>query len=223
MSNWVSVLLEPVKTVLSQIGQFLLNVVAVLIILLVGWINSKIVRTLVTKVLRRADSFSERIGLDDLLAKGGISYSFSELLGAISYWVGLLITFMVAVNAIGLTIVATLLNSIVLYIPNVVVAIFVLVIGMFIATLLRNLVQTAANNAGLAQTKVLAKAVEVIVMVFAIIIALEQLGIGAKIIELTVSILLTSLGLGVALAFGLGCKEIAGRFVGDLIDKLKKK
>ncbi len=94
---------------------------------------------------------------------------------------------------------------------------------MFVATLLKNIVQTAANNAGLSQTKLLSKAVEVIVIAFAVFVALEQLNIGIKITELTVAIILGSVGLGLALAFGLGCRDIAGKSVNEFIEKLKSK
>jgi len=225
MSNWQVVLLEPAKIVLSQISQFLVNVLLVVIILIIGWIIAKIIKTLVTKLLRaiKLDQLSDHIDLDSILAKGGISYSLSELIGVICYWLALLITFVVAVNAIGLTVAADLLNRIVLYVPNIIAAVFILILGMFVATLLSNIVKTAANNAGLSQVKVLGKVVEAVIMIFAVIMALEQLGIAAKIIELTISIVLASLGLGAALAFGLGCKDIAAKFLSDLIDNLKSK
>jgi hypothetical protein len=179
----------------------------------------------VTKGLRviKLDDLSDRIELDSLLAKGGIGYSLSELIGIICYWLALLVTFMVAINAVGLTIAADLLNKVVLYIPNIIAAIFILIIGMFVATLVRNIVQAAANNAGLDNAKLLAKIVDIAVMVFVVMIALEQLGIGTQTISLLISILLGSLGLGVALAFGLGCKDMVGRTVSDFVDKIKKK
>jgi hypothetical protein len=225
MSNWQVILLEPAKTVLSQIGQFLVNVLLVVVILIIGWIISKIIKTLVTRILRvvKLDQLSERIDLDNVLAKGGISYSLSELLGVICYWLALLITFVVAINAIGLTIAADLLNRIVLYVPNIIAAVFILILGMFVATLLSNIVKTAANNAGLSQAKLLGKIVEVVVIIFTIAITLEQLGIAAKIIELTISIVLASIGLSVALAFGLGCRDLAAKFISDLVDSIKSK
>jgi small-conductance mechanosensitive channel len=94
---------------------------------------------------------------------------------------------------------------------------------MFAATIIKNIVLTAANNAGLGQGKLLGKVVEVVIVLFAIFVALEQLNIGIRITELTLAILLGSLGLGLALAFGLGCRDIAGKFVSDFVDKLKKK
>ena len=224
MTSWQVVLLEPARTVLSQIGQFLVSILLVLVILVFGWIVSLLIKGLVTKALRavKLDMLSDRIELDALLEKGGITLSLSEIIGVICYWLALLVTFMVAINAVGLTIAADLLNKIVLYIPNVIAAIFILIVGMFIATLLRNIVTTAANNAGVAQAKVLSKIVEVVIMVFAILVALEQLNIGIRITELTVSIIMGSIGLGCALAFGLGCKDIAGRYLNETIEKLKK-
>ncbi|MCM8789562.1 MAG: hypothetical protein NC916_00865 [Candidatus Omnitrophica bacterium] len=225
MSSWQVVLLEPARLVLSQIGQFLVKILLVLIILLIGWIVSKIIRTIVTKLLKfiRLDELTSRIELEALLQKGGISYSFSELIGIICYWIGVLVTFVVALNAVELTIAAELLNKIVLYVPSVIAAIFILILGMFIATLIKNIVLTAANNAGLAQAKILSKVVEVAIVVFAILMGLEQLQIGLRITELTLSIILGSIGLGLALAFGLGCRDLAGKAIEDFVDKLKKK
>jgi len=225
MSSWQVVLLEPARTVLAQIGKFLLDGLLVIIILIIGWIISRVIKTIVTKGLRtvKLDELSGSIGLNELLDKGGITYSLSELMGVICYWLAILVSFMVAINAVGLTIAADLLNKIVLYIPNVIAAIFILVLGMFVATILRNIVITAANNAGLSQTRLLSKVVEVIVIAFSIFVALEQLKIGIRITELTLSIILGAVGLGLALAFGLGCKDIAGKFVNELIEKVKSK
>jgi hypothetical protein len=225
MSSWQVVLLEPARAVLAQISQFMVNALLVIIILLIGWLLSKVFRSVISKALKTAkiNELSRRIELDKLLNKGGITYTLSDLVGAICYWLGLLITFMVAVNSVGLTIAADLLNKVVLYIPNVIAALFILILGMFASTLLKNIVQTAASNAGLNQGKLLAQVVETVVIAFAIFVGLEQLQIGIRITELTISIILGSLGLGLALAFGLGCKDIAGKFVAELTEKLKKK
>jgi hypothetical protein len=120
--SWQAVLLAPAKSVLTQIGQFLASALLVLIILVIGWLISKLIKTAVTALLRaiRLDTLSDRIELDNILAKGGIKYSLSELIGIICYWLALLVTFMVAINAIGLTVAAELVNRVVLYIPNII-------------------------------------------------------------------------------------------------------
>ena len=225
MSSWQIVLLEPARAVLAQIGQFLVSVLLVIIILVIGWLISKAIKTIVSKGLKlvKLDDLSRRVELDKVLGKGGITYSFSELIGVICYWLGILVTAMVAINAVGLTIAADLLNKVVLYIPHVIAAVFIVVLGMFVATLLKNIILTAANNAGLTHGKLLGQLTETIVVVFVVIVGLEQLGLGISITELTLGIILGSVGLAVAIAFGLGCKDIAGKFVAEFVDKLKKK
>ncbi len=219
-------LVEPAKTVIAQISQFFVNILLVLAILLVGWLVARVIKFLITKLLKSiklVDDLSERIGLDDLLSKGGIPYTLSELIGIVFYWLALLITFVMAINAIGLTVANDLLNRMVLYIPNIIAAVFILILGMFVATMLRNIIQTAATNAGLSQAKFLAKLVEVIVVVFAALVTFEQLGIAPRLIELIVSIVLASFGLAFGLAFGFGCQDIAKKTLNDLMDKLKSK
>jgi hypothetical protein len=218
-------LVEPAKTVLTQVKMFFINIVLVLVILLIGWLVAKVIRFLVVKLLKsvKVDDLSERIELDDLLSKGGIPYTLSELIGIVFYWLTLLVTFVIAINAIGLTIANDLLNRVVLYIPNIVAGVFILILGMFVATMLRNIVQTAATNAGLSQSKFLAKLVEVIVVVFAVLVTFEQLGIAPRLIELIVTIILASFGLAFALAFGFGCQDFAKKTLNDLVDIFKNK
>jgi len=225
MSNFQVVLLEPAKRLLYEVGSFFSNILLVAVILIVGWVFAKVVRDLLSKGLKaiKLDQLSERIELESILSKGGVGYSLSELIGVICYWVILLIAVVTSLNAVNLTVAADLLNRIIFYIPNVIAAIFMLVIGMFVATLLSNIVQTASNNAGLAEAKTLSKVVQALVMIFAIAIAMEQLNIGAKIIEIVIGIVVGSMGLAAALAFGLGCKDIAGKAVAEFLDKIKKK
>jgi hypothetical protein len=171
----------------------------------------------------RLDALSRKLGIENFLTKGGIRYTLAELIGILIYWLLLLVTFMVAVNAVGLGVAASLLDRVVLYIPNVIASIFILILGMFFATFVASAVQAAAANAGIGQSKLLAKIAEVLVVVFAIAIVFEQLNIGARIIAVSVNIILAAFGLALALAFGLGCKDLAGKAMESFLDKLKKK
>jgi len=225
MGDTVMVLLEPARVMLSQIGQFSLNLLLVIVILIIGWIIARIIKGIVIKALAtlKLDELSKKIELSDLLSKGGIKYTFSELIGAICYWVIVLVTLMVAMNALGLTVAAQLLDRVIFYIPNIIAAIFIIAVGMFVAVFLRNIVMTTAANAGLNQSKTLAKIVEVVVMVFAVLMSLEQLNIAASTVDKVVTITLGSLGLAFAIAVGFGARDIAEKAISDIADKLKKK
>lgn len=222
--NWLTVLLEPAKMVFSRIGLFIVNVLLVVIILIIGMIFSTFIKNIIVKFLRmlKIDVYSEQLGLDAIFEKGGIKYSLSELIGVISYWSVILVTAVVALTSVGI-ITPSVLDSIVVYVPNVIVAIFILICGMFVATFLKNVVLAAANNAGLAYSSLIAKITEVAVVVFAVLMTLEQLKIGVKVSEITLSIILGSLGLAFALSFGLGCKDLVGRWMNEFVDRMKKK
>ena len=214
-----AILVPSGKMVLAQVGQFVGSVLLVLILFIIGWLFSKyIIKNGVTNLLKilKLDDLSRRIELDSILAKGGIDNGLSELIGLICYWLSLLVTFVVALNAVGLTVAADLLQRVVLFVPNIIAAVFILIVGMFAAVLVRNIVRVSANNAGISQANLFGNIAEVVIMVFAAAIALEQLQIGVRIIDLTISIILGSFGLGFALAFGLGCKDIVGKAVGEI-------
>lgn len=218
-------LIVPVREILEQAGGFIVAVIKIIFILVIGWLAAKVAQNLIVKFLKviRLDALSRKLGVENFLTKGGIRYTISELIGILIYWLLLLVAFMVAVNSVGLEVAADLLKNVVEYIPNVIASIFILILGMFFATFLGSLVQATAGNAGISESKLLAKITEVIIIVFAIVISLEQLNIGARIIAVSVNIILASVGLAVAIAFGLGCKEIAGRAVEEFVDKLRKK
>lgn len=223
--GWRDMLLEPIKGMLGLIGIFMSKLFIVIVVLFIGWIVAKLIKTIVEKALNvlKVEAFAKKLGIDEFIAKGGIKHNFSELVGMVAYWLAMLVVVVAAVNAIGLTVAADLLNKIVLYIPNVIAAIFILVLGMFGATFLSSLIIATAHNAGIDQSKLLGKIVEVIVIIFAIAIALEQLRIGTIIIALTINIIVAAIGLGFALAFGLGCKDIASKYTSELIEKVKSK
>lgn len=225
MTAWQAVIIEPIKVMLIKVGGFVSALVGLLLILIVGWLIARVIQAAVTKFLKTVnlDNISEQLGIDEFLAKGGIKNSLSEVIGILFYWLIVLMMFVVAINAVGLTVAAELLNKIVLYVPNVIVSIFILILGMFVSSFVSALVQTTAVNAGIEFSAVLAKVVQVVVLVFTIALALEQLQIGTMLIGFAINIILAALGLGLALAFGLGCKDLAGRATAEFFDKLKKK
>ncbi|MFA5271685.1 MAG: hypothetical protein WC412_05020 [Candidatus Omnitrophota bacterium] len=223
------VYLEPAKLILSRIGDIFIKLAVVLVVLLVGWIIAKAIKSVITKLLKtiKVDEMSEKINLNALLSKGGISVSVSELVGVLCYWIIMLVTLFVGMNTAGLTQAAELLEKVILYIPNTIAAIFVLLLGMFAATLLSNIVKTASANAGVEQGPLFGKIIQIAVVIFATAIALEQLNIATLTIHSTISIIIAvvlgSVGLGFALAFGLGCKDLVGKLVAEFLEKIKSK
>ena len=139
------------------------------------------------------------------------------------YWLLMLVVFLMAVNALQLTVAAQLLNQVILYVPNVIASVFILVLGIFFASIIANTVRTTAANAGIQQARSLGQFTQVIVVVFTIMESLNQLKIDTMILQLVIKATLASIALGVGLAIGLGCKDMAGKYVGQLIDSFRSK
>ena len=149
---------EVAKVALLKLGGILTTLIGLLVVIVAGWLISKAVKVLTLRVLKtvKFDSISETTGISDFLKKGGIKQTLSEVIGSLFYWLCLLVTATVAVDFLGLATVAELLNSIILYVPNIIVSIFILLLGIFMSNFLGTLVQTAAANAGLLRAKLLA-------------------------------------------------------------------
>ena len=214
---------EPVMELLVKIWSYVPNLAAAIVILLVGWIFARMIAAIVEKVLTvaRVDDAAEKAGLNDILAKGEVKKSFSEILASIVYWLIILVVIATAVQPLRLTVAAELISRLVDYIPNIIAAIFVLIFGGLLASFSGSIIQTAAGNAKIRQAKTLGQSARVVVTILTIAIALEQLRIGVAIIGLAVNIFLASVGLGFAIAIGLGCKDIVARWVNNFVNSLK--
>ena len=220
--SWFDVnVTQPVQALINQLAAFLPRLLGALGILLVGWILAKAIEQVVVKVLKTIllDKLADQVQLSSVLSKGGIKHKLSELVGMIVYWLIMLAVVAVVFNALQLAVAADLFSRVVIYLPNVIAALLLLIIGMFVAAFTGSTVRTAASNAGILQAHLLGQIVQTIVVILAIVTALRQLEI--KFISDASLIILSGISLGCALAFGLGCKDLAGRWMTDLVEQIQ--
>ncbi|MBI4322895.1 MAG: hypothetical protein HY596_01320 [Candidatus Omnitrophica bacterium] len=221
--DWNVTVVQPIQSFVNQLMAFLPNVIGALVLLLVGWLIAKAIEGVVVKLLKtaQADKLAQQLQLADVLSKGGIRRTFSELIGALIYWIVMLMVLIAALNALQLTVAAQLLERVATFLPNVIAALFIIVVGVLAATFLSSTVRTAASNSGIGQANLLGQLVHTIVVVFACVAALQQLRI--QFVGEVFLIILAAVSFGLALAFGLGCKDLAGRWVGDVINQLSSR
>jgi len=215
--------LEPGKAVVARVAAFLPSFFGALLILLVGWVVAKFIRLLVFRFLLavRFDLASEKAGVDDVLIRADIRQSPAELLAVLVQWLVMLIVLMTAVNTLGLSSVSDLLNHILLYIPKVIAAVIALILGLFFANLLSGVIKTAAANAGLGETEALAALSRYAIVAFTVAVTLEELGIAAELVRSAFVILFGAVALAAALAFGLGCKDLARDWIVRYLDSTR--
>lgn len=205
----------------TKITVFLPKLLGAMIIFVVGLITAKLIKMGVVRLLKllRFDTAAEKTGVKGFLEKGNITKTSSEIVGILIYWFVMILAIIASLDAMGLPIVSDILNDIFLYIPNVVAAIIVLVLGFLLGSLLSAVVRTAASNAGFATHEGLGKTALYAVIFFSVSVALIQLGIGEEIVASAFIITFGAAALALALAFGLGGKDVAADYLKRLIEE----
>ena len=198
---------------------FLPNIIGFLVILVVGYFIAKLVKTIAAKAL-------EKVGLDKTLheseagqyaEKVSPGSKPSRLIGAIAFWLIFVFVLSAAIGALGIPAVTTFMNEVLAYLPNVIAAVIIFVLAGAVAGLIGGLVHKTMGDTPTG--KLLRAAVPGLVMVIAVFMILNQLHIAEEIVTITYAALLGSLALGMALAFGLGGRDVAGRMLEDAYDK----
>ena len=222
---------QPLRVVLDTASAFwasllpyLSKLIVALIILVVGIIIAKILEKLIVQVLKvaRFDVLSEKSGIASILAKGEIKHSLSELLGIMIYWLLILVVAIITLTIGGLPPTGLLENA-VIYAGNVVLSIFILILGLFLAAFVGSIVRTTASNAGMGTAKNLGSIAQIVIIVITVLTILPKLGVRTFILDTVVVVALAATGLALGLAFGLGSKDIAGKIMSELVDKWKKR
>ena len=209
---------DSIVMVTTTISPLVLNLVIALVMLLVAWLVAKGLQILVAKVLKALtiDVMLKKIGFNQFLTKGDIKRAPSDLLADLVYWAVIFISVAAVTFVYGPKGAQKLLDVLLSYSVLVFAAIFILGLSMFLSVLIASIVTVVANNAGLDNAKTLAKISQYAIIVFGFLKALEILGISAGIIVASFSVIIGAVGLAFAIAFGLGCKDIAADFIEGL-------
>ena len=212
------------SVVTDKIAQNVPNLVASLVVLVVGWLVAVVVEILISRGLEALsfDVLCDKVKITEVLKKGNINYKPSRLVAVLIYWLIVIGIILLSLNMLGITAVSGLLDKILAYIPSVIAAILILVLGSLLATFIGNIVETAAGNTNIPHSHLLGKLVKIIIVIFTITMAIEQLGIATAIVTSAFQIVLGAIGLAIALAFGLGCKDIAKDIIEKTINGFKE-
>lgn len=196
---------------LGEIVKWLPNLFGALVLLLVGWLVARLVQFVIGGLLRRLrlDALTERVGISRLLSNAGLDSSVSNLLARLAYWLLLFVFVLAAAESLGLIGVTETLNKLVGYLPNVLAAAFILLLGSLIAQVIGDAMGKMTTQAGVATGPALGQVVRYTLLVFTIILALGQLGIQTDLLTIAASALVIAVTLALALAFGFGSRDLA--------------
>jgi hypothetical protein len=218
MQYQIDVFMNSLNEFWLQMVNFVPKLLAVVVILFVGWLVAKLVRSAVKRVLMlmQFDNFAQKSGLEAFMNSGNYNLTLSGIISQVMYWLVILLFVITGANSLEMTEVATLLQQVASYLPHIIVAILVVVFGTLLARFVNRLVFAWLHSIKFPHALTVSTSAEYGIQIFSVFVALEQLGIGMQLIYALFVIVFGAFFLALAIAFGLGGKDWAARVIEDL-------
>lgn len=208
-----------------QLVSFVPKLLAVIVILLIGWIVAKVARFGIKRLLdlMHFDRFAQNSGLEAFMNHSHLNLSLSNIISQVVYWLVIVLFIITCANALGLNEVAVLLQQLANYLPHIIVAILVLIFGTLLARFVNRLLFAWLYSIKFSRALAVSTSAEYGIQILALFMALEQLGVGMQLIHSLFIIVFGAFFLALAIAFGLGGRDWAARVIDDMDNKSDKR
>jgi len=216
LNVWTDAIVTSLTDVWQQFMSFVPNLIAAMIVFGVFWLVAVGVGRLIEKalvVLRINTAFENIQGLKKAVQQAGLKLNIARLVGEVFKWVILIAGLLAATDILGLRDVSAFLMSVLLYVPNVVVAALILIIAAVLANFVYRTVQASVDAAGFTSGGAIAAISKWAIIVFAVFAALLQLNVATQLIQTFLWALFAMLAIAGGLAFGLGGKDLAAKWL----------
>ena len=223
-SSFLDTLWASFRDAFAMILSAIPRILGFIIIVAIGWFVSSLLARAVTGLLRaiRFDELMQKSGLADFMNKMGTGIDSVGIFAGIVKWIVRVVVLLVAFDALGLPAVSDVMRQLLLWLPNLVVAIFVLFIGGIAARALGNVVRGATAEGGFSNPETLSNVARTAVWSFAVVIAINQLGIATNLINTLFTGFVGALAIALGLAFGLGGRDLASRTLENWYDQAQE-
>ncbi len=202
---------------------FIPSLIGAILVFLIGWFVAIGIGKLVAEILTRArlNQFFERAGWKAALEKAELKVNPSDFVGAIVKWILVIVFLLVAVEILGLVEFAGFLKSILAYLPNVIVAVLILIVTVIVVDVVEKIVRATVEGIRVGYGHLVSAIIKWSIWIFAILAILHQLGVARPFMETLFTGIVAMLVLAIGISFGLGGKEVAAEILQDLRKKLK--
>lgn len=223
MKDQLNLFIESAQQFLNEIASALPRILGAILILIIGWIIAKLIKKGFVKLLNlvKFNYLVEKSGIDKFLKEGGAKVSVADAIGTLFYWILMLIVILATLNSLNLTAASTLFNEIMMYIPNVIVAIVILIIGIYLARMVSQIILTSLKGMQDKISNLISQVTYISIIILTVFVTLGQLNIAREIVSSAFQIIFGAICLALALAFGLGGREKAAEILNELLKKNK--
>lgn len=211
----VSSISDPLAAYWRQFVDYLPQLVGAIVVLIIGLVVASVLGAVVRKLLELAESNRH---VTNFLKRWNISIRLSTFVSKFTWWVVFLVFLSAAVQILKIQVLTDTLNSLVAYLPSIFAASIVAVAALVGAKVVRGLIREALVGLNFAQARLVSNSVYVVLVVFGLTLALAQLGLDMTLITANLTVIVAGIVLALALAFGLGGREVAGKIVSNLYE-----
>ncbi len=222
-NTYSTVVADSLRDLYVRMINFLPSFLVAVIVLIVGWVLAVFVAKLVRQLLHsiKIDELGDKLGLDQVSARTGMKMSIAGTISWLIKWFLLIAIFLAAADILGLEQISEFLNSVLLYIPNVVAGAAILLVGSMVARFLSRLVRHSVQAAGLVSADLLASVVQWSVMIFTILATLDQLKVAQAFVQTLFTGIIAMVAIAGGLAFGLGGRDHASKVLNKVERDIK--
>jgi len=205
----------------TKLGDTTINVISALVLFFVGYVVSKLIAKGVRKSLGKVgiDKLGDKLNEIDIVQKANMDIKFSEVISKIIYYVLMLFFAVAATSVLGIPEISQLVSDIFNFIPNLIVALVVMVIGTLLADMLRKVVSTALSSLGVASHGIISSALFYFVFINVVILAMSQAKIDTQFLSQNISIIIAGVALAFAIGYGLASKDVMANMVASFYSK----
>ncbi len=215
LNIWFEAISGSLKTLLSEFAAFIPSLLAAIVILIIGYIVSRVLRSAIRVVLRKigVDKLASATGVSEHLDKFGKNATISNVISVLIFWIIFLIFIVSAADSLGLSQLGETIDIFIIFIPKIIAATFILLLGLAAASFVKTAVYESAKAAGFDFAKPLSTAVFSLIVILTLSLSISQLEINTLLLDMIIGILLATLGIAAAISLGLGSKAASKSIV----------
>lgn len=221
LRHWTEILLASYTKLVDGLIYALPRILAGIILLGVGWLFARLLSRIIARSLKalKFDRMMDRVKMGEFLAKIRIEKTPSQLVGKFIYWILMLMILVGFADAMELEMVSEKIGVLINYIPNVILAALILIIGLFIAGKVKEMVQLSLASYAIRANRLIGNILFYVIAAFVVLTALEQLEFNIDLLTSNVMILLGGVALAFAIGYGLAAKEIFPNIISSYYSK----
>jgi hypothetical protein len=215
IENWGDVFAKSLQGVWYGVASFLPNLIIALIIFAIGWVLAALVEKLVESIFKalKVDGALKSAGLEDVVKRAGHNLNSGLFVGALVKWFVIVVFLIASFDVLGLSQVNVFLSDVVGYLPQVIIAVLILMVAVVIANAMQRIVVASSRAANVKSAELLGRITKWAIWIFALLTALFNLGIAPGLIQTIVMAVFAGAAIAIGLAFGLGGKEVAQKML----------